>query len=115
MKKQYIVRKNQDFSKIMRNGKKYQSENFSIYILNNDLNYNRYGISISKKLGNAVERNKFKRQIRDIIDNYNIKFNGFDIILIGRLRLKDRKYIEIKEDIAKIFDLIGEKNEKKQF
>ena len=112
MKKMNIVKKNTEFSYIMKDGKKYYCDILNLYIIKNSYNYNRFGISISKKIGSAVIRNKFKRQIKDIIDNLDIKFNGYDILLISRSNLKDSNYLYIKSNILNLFNMIGDKNEK---
>lgn len=112
MKKINIVKKNQDFSNIIKKGKKIQTELFSIYLLKNDLNHNRYGISISKKIGNAAVRNKFKRQIKSSIDLANIENNSYDIVIIGRQRLRESLYFDINTNIIKIKNMIGDINEK---
>lgn len=112
MKKINIVKKNTEFSYIMKEGKKYYCDILNLYIIKNYYNYNRFGISISKKIGSAVVRNKFKRQIKDIIDNLDIKFNGYDILLISRSNLKDSNYLYIKSNILNLFNMIGDKNEK---
>ena len=106
MKKMNIVKKNTEFSYIMKDGKKYYCDILNLYIIKNSYNYNRFGISISKKIGSAVIRNKFKRQIKDIIDNLDIKFNGYDILLISRSNLKDSNYLYIKSNILNLFNFI---------
>ena len=70
MRKLYVVKNARDFEKIIKTGKLAKNKSFIIYYSDNDLPYNRYGISVGKKLGNAVYRNKYKRKIRAIIDNY---------------------------------------------
>ena len=69
MKKINIVKKNTEFNNIMKIGKKYSSDIFYVYVVDNSYQFNRYGISVSKKVGNAVTRNKYKRRIKDIIDD----------------------------------------------
>jgi len=113
MKKINIVRKNEEFNDIIREGTKSQSQLFYLYFLKNSYSYNRYGIAISKKIGNAVVRNKYKRQIKDIIDDINISITGFDFILIAKTNIKNYKYKDIKENISKMFIVLGEKDEKK--
>ena len=81
MKKINIVKKNLEFNEIIKKGKKYYSDLFFVYILKNSFPYNRFGISVSKKVGNAVIRNKYKRRIKNIIDNTPISFNGYDVNL----------------------------------
>lgn len=113
MKKINIIKKNDEFNYIINNGKKYYSELFYLYILKNNFDYNRYGISVSKKIGNAVVRNKQKRRIKFVIDNLMLNLNGYDIVIISRPRLKFSDYNYLKSNIVNLFNMIGEKNEKK--
>lgn len=112
MKKINIVKKNTEFNNIIKIGKKYFNDIFYIYIVDNSYSYNRYGISVSKKVGNAVTRNLYKRRIKDIIDDADIKFSGKDVVMISRPKLKFCDYNYIKDSIIKIFSMIGEKYEK---
>lgn len=112
MKKINIVKKNLEFNNIIEKGKKYQNDAFYIYIMDNELGINRYGIAISKKIGNAVVRNKYKRQIKDIIDDLSVKNNGKDMVLIAKTSIKIKDYTLIKSSIMKLFDIIGEVYEK---
>ena len=70
MRKIYIVKSARDFERIIKTGQLSKNKSFIVYYSDNNLPYNRYGISVGKKLGNAVYRNKYKRKIRAIIDNY---------------------------------------------
>ena len=112
MKKINIVKKNTEFNNIMKIGKKYSSDIFYIYVVDNSYNFNRYGISVSKKVGNAVTRNKYKRRIKDIIDDIDINFKGKDIVIISRPKLRFCDYDYIQNNIINLFSMIGEKNEK---
>ena len=99
MKKKYIIKQNKDFDKIMKEGKCKKNKSFIIFSLNNTNPYDKYGISVSKKLGNAVFRNKYKRKIRSIIDNYKKNYiNGKDYIIILRRGALDRNYQELEKD-----------------
>ena len=85
MRKLYIVKTTRDFETIIKNGLCKKNKYYVIHSLKNNLPYDRYGISVSKKLGNAVLRNKYKRKMRSIIDNYKkIYINGTDYIIILR-------------------------------
>lgn len=112
MKKINIVKENKDFILAINNGKKVNSDLFYIHYIDNGLAKNRYGISVSKKIGNAVMRNKYKRRIKDIIDDIDINFNGKDIILIARPKIKTSDYTVIKDNLIKIMSKIGGNNEK---
>ena len=99
MKKKYIIKQNKEFEKIMKNGKCKKNRSFTIFSLENNNPYDKYGISVSKKLGNAVFRNKYKRKIRSIIDNYKKNYiNGKDYIIILRRGALDRTFQELEKD-----------------
>ena len=63
------------FENIIKKGKCRKNQSFVIHFKKNNLPYDKYGISVSKKLGNAVFRNKYKRKLRSIIDNYRKIYN----------------------------------------
>ena len=70
MNKYHTVKKNSDFYDSIHNGLYSKNNLFTIYLNKNGLDRYRFGISVSKKLGNAVHRNLYKRQARAIIDKY---------------------------------------------
>ncbi len=85
MKKINIVKKKYEFEDIIKKGNSIKNNYYVIFYKNNDLNNYRFGISVGKKIGNAVCRNKYKRKLRNIIDN-NKKYyqNNKDYIIIVR-------------------------------
>ena len=89
MKKNYRVKKNEDFSYIIKKKQSIANQSFIIYYLKNDVGHARVGISVSKKLGKAVVRNKIKRQVRMIVQQ-TIDFNdSCDYIVIVRNKYLD--------------------------
>ncbi len=104
MRKLYIVKKNYQFDEIIKKGVCIKNKYYIIYYKDNNLPYDRFGISVSKKLGNAVFRNNYKRKIRSIIDNYRkLYINGRDYIIIVRKEAIGKSYeILEKEFIALI-------------
>lgn len=100
MKKRDIVTKNQDFSKIIQNKKYIKNNLFVIYYMNNDIENTRYGISVSKKIGNAVTRNRIKRQMKNIIDkNKNLFKKEKDYIIIIRKGILEFDYQGIESSL----------------
>ena len=117
MRKLYIVKKQYDFDRIIKIGKMRKNKSYVIYYEKNDLPYDRFGISVGKKIGNAVNRNKHKRKLRAIIDNYKkLYVNNRDYIIILRRSAKDREYNELNQDFLAIMDNIRKdiKNEKEK-
>jgi len=50
--------------------------------LSNELNHARLGMAVSRKYGNAVQRNRFKRQIRDTFRQHAIRSLGIDLLIV---------------------------------
>lgn len=110
MKKKEIIKKNKDFSTIINKGKKIKNENYSIFYLKS--NQNHYGISIPTKTGNAVTRNKIKRQIKNIIDkNKKSIQTNYDYVIIIKKSILDTNYEQMQNSLISLMTKIGERNE----
>ena len=107
MRKLYIVKSTRDFEKIIKTGKLTKNKYFILYSLPNNLPYARYGISVGKKIGNAVHRNKYKRIIRQIIDNCKKSYiKNRDYIIILRGSAKDCNYQELDNSFSTLINNI---------
>ena len=94
------IKNNSDFLKAYRHGKSYANRYLVMYVRKNDLDRNRYGITVSKKVGNSVVRHRVTRLIRESIRLNVEKFeNGYDIVIIARNTAKGRKCQEIESDV----------------
>lgn len=118
MKKINIVKKNTDFSRIIHNCRYSKNDLFVIYIeRNKEIENYHFGISVSKKVGNAVTRNKIKRQIKDIIDKFYYQ-NNFNCIIIVKKNIVFSDYQEIKKQLVSLLIkekvIKGEKYEEKK-
>ena len=100
MKKKYIVKNTRDFEDIIKTGTCNKNKYFIVHHKPNNMPYDKFGISVSKKLGNAVFRNKYKRIIRSIIDNYKKLYNnGEDYIIILRREAIDREFNLLEKEL----------------
>ena len=107
MRKLYIVKEHKDFDRIIKNGKFKKSRYYVIYYDDNEFAYDRFGISVGKKIGNAVNRNKYKRKLRAIIDNYKkLYINNQDYIIILRRSAKEKDYQELNNEFLALMDNI---------
>ena len=94
------IKNNSDFLKAYRHGKSYANRYLVMYVRKNDLDRNRYGITVSKKVGNSVVRHRVTRLIRESIRLNVEKFeNGYDIVIIARNMAKGRKCQEIESAV----------------
>ena len=112
MKKINIIKKNEEFQKIIKQQNKYKNAYYNIYItIKKEKNY-RIGISIPTKTANAVNRNKIKRQVKNILDKN--EFNKeLDYIIITNKQILNLTYAEKEKNLVELLNKIGEKNEKK--
>lgn len=109
MKKIDIIKSSREYTEIINNGKRIKSSHFSIYYRKN-AEKNRYGISIPKKTGKAVIRNKIKRRIKNIIDNNkNSMQNTCDYVIIIRKGILDLTYLEMEKELLNLIRNIGDK------
>ncbi len=100
MKKKDIIKTKQEFNNIIKQGICLKNKYFVVYFLKNDKPYNRFGISVGKKIGNAVIRNKYKRKIRSIIDIYiKLYTNSNDYIIILRSNALSKSFQELKDSL----------------
>lgn len=106
MKKINSLKKNTDFQRIIKNNKPFKYKGYIVYVEKNENYIYHFGISVSKKLGNAVVRNKIKRQIRDIISRNNYEKN-FNCIIIVRKSYLDEEFITNNNDLNYIFKKLG--------
>ena len=112
------INKNNEFRKTYKKGKSIVGSLIVIYYIRNGTKENRIGLTVSKKLGNAVKRNRSKRLI---LESYSILYEkikkGYDIIFVARNKLKDVKMNSVLIEMEKLLKkesliLEGNLNEK---
>lgn len=83
MNKQYRVKKSNEIEDIIKTGKSVGNKYFVIYKKENcETGHFRYAISVGKKVGNAVLRNKTKRQVRMIIQTLSNPLDQMDVFIV---------------------------------
>ena len=97
MKKINIIKESYDFDRIIHSTKPIKYKDYIIYTEYNDSNIYRFGLSVGKKIGNAVTRNKVKRRLKNIIDKNNYK-NGFNCIIIVGKGILERTFEEMENN-----------------
>ena len=100
MNKKYVLKKNEDILLVIKTGIKNVYKHFIIYRKENKLTNSRFCISVNKKIGNAVVRNKLKRQVRDIIMK-NMVTKNEDYVIILSSSFKELPFLEKKSEILK--------------
>jgi len=107
MKVKNRVKRYDEFQKVINFGEQVRSKSLVMYFLKNDLNYARVGISIPKKSGIAVKRNKIKRQIRAILQTELNLDLSYDLIFISRREYDVSNFMQTKLDIQELLTKVG--------
>lgn len=107
------LKKNSDFQTVYKKGKSYSNRLLVMYVLPNNTDRNRLGISASKKVGNSVVRHHFCRLVRESYRLHENIFNsGLDIVVIARNSASAITYQETESallHLAKLHHIINMK------
>jgi ribonuclease P protein component len=105
MKKELRVKKNKEFQEAFQKGQSFANRQFVVYSLKKeDQEDFRIGLSVSKKLGNAVTRNQIKRYIRQAIFELSDQIvPGNDYVIIARKPAADMDFFEVKKSLTHVF------------
>lgn len=122
------LKRNEDFRTCYRQGRSYANKYLVVYIIENDQNYNRIGISTSKKVGNSVVRHTIARLVREVYrlnersikggKDYSLSPDSssgedapldvhYDIAVVGRRSANGATYHEIETSLLKNLHAAG--------
>ena len=99
MLSKYVLRRDDDFKSIYKLGRSTGGKYVVVFCRRNGLDYNRLAYLASKKVGNSVCRNRARRLMRESMRQIDSIDQGFDIILIARNTINDRKCADVKKSI----------------
>jgi len=103
MNKIESLKNNREFRKVYDKGKSLSNKYLVIFFIKNGLEYNRVGFSVTKKIGNAVTRNRVKRLIKEAfrLNSKNIN-QGYDIIFLSRIRCNQATYLDVEKSVLNL-------------
>lgn len=103
-----VLKKNGDYRKVYSRGKSVADRHLVLYFLANNLEIFRLGFTVSKKVGNAVTRNRIRRLFREACRLNVEKFQGgFDFILLARRDIAGFSYKQVEESLLKLLKRIN--------
>ncbi|MBM7601360.1 ribonuclease P protein component [Virgibacillus halotolerans] len=106
MKKQFRIKKNKEFQLAFREGKSFANRQLVIYYLEKtEQAHFRIGLSVGKKIGNAVVRNRIKRYLRKAFQELEADIlRPADIVIIARNPTNKMGYEEIKKSLIHLLN-----------
>ena len=102
------VRKRADFLRIQGRGQKFRTQHFLVFIMASQSGTNshfrpRIGITVTRKIGKAVVRNRIKRLLREAFRQQVQEFSGnLDMVWIAKNNAVSARYLDIKNDMNSI-------------
>ncbi|TDM10424.1 ribonuclease P protein component [Macrococcus lamae] len=106
MEKNYRIKKNEDFQTIYKSGRSVANRQFIVYRYDaHKHEHFRLGISVSKKLGNAVVRNRIKRSIRESFNKHKADIVAADFIVIARKPASEMSVEEINSSLEHVMKI----------
>lgn len=110
MRKLFMLKKNQDFEVCIKKGRFAAEKKVVVYVVKNQLNINRLGVSMSTKTGKATARNRFKRIIKAwYLENHDRIKKGYDIVVIARrtsnekIKAREISLKDYKQELERAF------------
>ena len=102
------LKKNADFKNCYQNGKSFVNRYLVMYMCGNGQEKNRFGISVSKKVGNSVVRHRTGRLIREVCRLHENEFDtGYDIVFVARVRTKGIDYFKMEYELMRLAKRAG--------
>ena len=99
------LRRRKEFDRVYQKGKRLYLPYLKILLLPNELGYTRLGLSVSRKFGKAVKRNRAKRILRELFRRHKKIFPAsHDVVLVPRIEILAKSQKEILEDLRKILE-----------
>ncbi len=96
------IKKSREFGALYRGGNRARGAHFSLIYRFTDLPYSRLAVVVSKKVGNAVERNKVKRWTREVFRrNKGVLARPTDILFLARPGVLGLGWTAFKADLLR--------------
>ena len=100
------LKNNREFQAVYKGGKSKANKYLVMYVLPNDSNEIRVGMSVSKKVGNSVVRHRLTRLIREAYRLHKEEIiAGADIVVVARPAAKDKSYEQIESAFLHLIEL----------
>ena len=102
MRRDLRLRSSAQFDRVYQNGRRVAEKDLVLYFLAQGSPVTRVGISVNKKVGNAVERNRVKRRIRAIVDSCAQLGPGFDLVFVAKPIARIHSFDELKSSVLRL-------------
>jgi ribonuclease P protein component len=97
-----------EFERVYRQGTAYRGRLFSVHAFPNEHGTPRLGLSVSRKVGNAVTRNAVRRRLREVFNSCISELPGnLDLVVSARPAAAEATFDELREEFSKSLGRVG--------
>ena len=100
------IKKTADFKQVYKHGKSFSNRYFVVYAFPNEKSCARLGLSISKKVGRAVARNKLRRWVKEYFRLNKRELPNVDFVVVARMLsaelIVSAKFSDVKQSLSNI-------------
>ncbi|MBW2392248.1 MAG: ribonuclease P protein component [Deltaproteobacteria bacterium] len=97
------LRRRKDYELAFRHGSRRHTQNFTIILRPNGLKFSRLGVTVGKKVGNAVKRNRVKRCLREFFRLHKHKLPpSHDLVIVAKKDAATLAYNDVREELAAV-------------
>ena len=99
------IKRRNDFQRVYAHGEKRISASFLLYLdVDSRRPYRRLGVTVRKKIGHAVIRNRCKRIVREVFRrNKDVFPQGADVVVVIRQAMVGKRYDDVRQEICNMF------------
>lgn len=97
------VRRRPEFERAYNTGVRIHGRFMTVFVVPNDSSRSRLGVAASRKVGNAVQRNRVKRVAREIFRRHKVDA-GLDIVIVPRREMLDAPFASLEADYLAALD-----------
>lgn len=108
MQRQFRLTRGDDFARLRQQGRVYHHRLMSLTTAPNDQPTNRYGFVTSKRLGNAVVRNRTRRLLREAVRQLHPQLQpGYDVVIVARREIVGQHFLTISRIVEQLAQQAG--------